>query len=283
MAKGGFAMALVLASMGAAALTPPRAANAFGPLGHRIAGLLAQPALCAAARTEVAALGGGESLAELGIWADVIRDAPEWQRSAPWHYMNVDELANGGERDSAAAAIRAFSSPPEGDVLFAIARFRSELANRSLPTRERAAALKFLVHFVVDVHQPLHVGRADDRGGNTIDVRYGETVVNLHRFWDTDVLELRGLAAERYARRLRPRFDAAAANGDAPAVWAAESLALRSTVYAFERVAENAAGPRTLDAAYLAAAQAVVEERLTRGAERLAATLNEVFCGTAAR
>ncbi len=290
MAKGGFARALVLASIGAAALTPPRAASAFGPLGHRIAGLLAHPALCAAARTEVAALGGRESLAEIGLWADVIRGAAEWERSAPWHYMNVDEPENVGERDSAgrsaaaADAIRAFRSPPEGDVLSAIARFRSELGNRSLPTRERAAALKFLVHFVVDVHQPLHVGRAADRGGNTIDVRYGATVVNLHRFWDTDVLELRGLKPERYARRLRPRFDAAAASsGDAPAVWAAESLALRDTVYAFERVVESGAAPGTLDAAYLAAAQAVVEDRLTRSAERLAATLNGVFCGTAAR
>ena len=117
-------------------------------------------------------------------------------------------------------------------MLAAIVRFRSDLANRALPARDRAAALKFLVHFVVDVHQPLHVGRAADRGGNTIDVRYGATVVNLHRFWDTDVLELRGLGAERYARRLRPRFDAAAAaRADAPAVWAAESLALRGAVY----------------------------------------------------
>jgi hypothetical protein len=303
MAIGGFARALLLALLGAAVLVPPRAAQAFGPLGHRIAGLLAQPALCPAARDEVAALGGGESLAELGLWADAVRGVPEWQRSAPWHYMNVDDGnlsdrdprggsirqgGNGGERDSdtaaAISAIRAFRSPPEGDVLTAIARFRSELANRSLPARERAAALRFLVHFVVDVHQPLHVGRAADRGGNTIDVRYGSTVVNLHRFWDTDVLELRGLGAERYSRRLRQRFAAApAASSDVAAVWAAESLTLRTPVYGFARRAEPTAAPHTLDAAYLAAAQVIVEERLVLGAQRLAATLNGVFCSTAAR
>ena len=132
-----------------------------------------------------------------------------------------------------------------------------------MPARERAAALKFLVHFVVDVHQPLHVGRAADRGSNAVDVRYDGKVVNLHRFWDTDVLELRRLGAERYARRLRPAFDAdALTSADPPAAWAAESLALRSTVYAFESNTAPTAGPHTLDPAYLASAQGVVENRI---------------------
>jgi hypothetical protein len=269
------------------AFAVPRAAGAFGPLGHRIAGLLAEPALCASAREEIAALGGGESLAELGLWADTIRGIPGWERSAPWHYMNIESPENTGATDglaSAAAAIRAYRPPPEGDVLSAIERFRAELANRSLPARERAAALKFLVHFVVDLHQPLHVGGAADRGGNTIDVSYGGRVVNLHRFWDSDVLELRRLGAERYARRLRPRFDALApASSDPPAEWAAESLVLRRTVYAFAPDPPLAAPPHALDAAYLASAQAVVEERLVRASERLAATLNGVLCGATAR
>lgn len=267
-----------------AAVAAPRAASAFGPIGHRIAGLLAEPALCRAARAEIAELGAGESLAELGLWADTIRGAPEWERSAPWHYMNVAERAAAvTEEDAAAlAAIGAFRSPPEGDVLSAIERFRSALGRKSLPARERSAALKFLVHFVVDIHQPLHVGRAADRGGNSVEVRYGGSVVNLHRFWDTDVLELRRLGAERYAQRLRPTFvAAAAASAEPPAVWAAESLALRRAVYAFAPDARMAAEPYTLDAAYLASAQTLVEERLVRAAERLAATLNGVFCGTA--
>jgi hypothetical protein len=284
------------------AAAAPRAASAFGPLGHRIAGLLAEPALCRAAREEIAALGARESLAHLGLWADTIRGVPEWEHSGPWHYMNVelrDESAPSGEErleraangdrplealaeDSAAAlaAIRAFRPPPEGDVLSAIERFRSELADKSLPAHERAAALKFLVHFVVDVHQPLHVGRAADRGGNTIDVRYGGTVVNLHRFWDTDVLELRRLGPERYARLLRPKLAAAAASSADPAVWAAESLALRSAVYSFASGPRSGA-PHALDAAYRAAAQGIVEDRVARGAQRLAATLNGVFCSTA--
>jgi hypothetical protein len=282
----GISMRASMLALVFSAVAAPHTARAFGPLGHRIAGLLAEPALCSVALDEIAELGAGQSLAELGLWADTIRDVQEWERSAPWHYMNVEELPGvvTEEPGAALAAIRAFRSPPEGDVLAAIERFRSEIGRRSLPARERSAALKFLVHFVVDIHQPLHVGRAADRGGNTVDVRYGGAVVNLHRFWDTDVLELRRLGPERYAARLRPTFAAAATvSADPPAVWAAESLALRRAVYSFAPDGRIAAEPHALNAAYLASAQALVEERLVRGAERLAATLNGVFCGTAER
>jgi len=280
-AKRESVVRLLVALLGTASAATPSTASAFGPLGHRIAGMLAQPALCAAARDEVAQLGDGESLAELGLWADKIRGISGWAGSAPWHYMNVDERDSvRGDAVAALAAIRGFRSPPEGDVLSAISRFRSELADRAQTDSQRAIALRFLVHFVVDVHQPLHVGRGADRGGNDVDVRYGPTVATLHRFWDTDVLELRHLGPERYARSLRERFNSAAAPGrDGPAVWAAESLALRPAVYAFERAEASHGSPRTLDAAYLAAAQSVVEERLVRAAERLAATLNDALCG----
>jgi nuclease S1 len=258
----------------------PRTALAFGPLAHRIAGLLAEPELCAAARVEVTSL-GRESLADAGIWADRIRSEPEWRQSAPWHYMNVNDPP---AYDSAAtlAAIRAFRHPPEGDVLYAIDRFRTDLANRALPRRVRADALRFLVHFIVDVHQPLHVGRAADRGGNEIDVRYGSETVNLHRFWDTDVLALRGFSAERYASRLRPAFAAvpASRSRDGTEVWAAESLALRATVYGFgrQREAGTVRVPVVLEDEYVVAAQAAAEQRLVVASARLAATLNALWC-----
>jgi nuclease S1 len=266
-----FGCAIVVAA--AASAAAPRTAAAFGPIGHRLAGLLAESKLCAAGRSEIAALGGGESLAALGVWADTIRGYPEWEQTAPWHFLNVADARPGFE--AARAALDAYQSPPEGDVLWAIDRFRAELADRQLPAAARRDALRFLVHFVVDLHQPLHVGRADDRGGNELDVRYGTTVVNLHRFWDTDVLELRGLGIDSYARRLAPAFEAAGRGGaGTPELWAVESLALRGAVYAFAR----SSGPSPLGEEYLARAQRVAEERLVLSAVRLAATLNEIFC-----
>jgi hypothetical protein len=247
------------------------AARAFGPEGHLIAGYIAAPQLCTAARAEIAALAGNQPFEELGLWADRNRSDPAWEHSAPWHYMNIEIAEGAGLRDAEAAA-RAYRHPPEGDVLWAIERFSTMLTDRALPKKARAEALRFLVHFVVDIHQPLHVGRAADRGGNTIDVRYGTTVTNLHRFWDTDVIKLRDLSALRYARYLPALDPNAPANG--PPTWAAESLMLRPLIYA----GLDGSGVRPLSADYLQDAQSLIEHRLVQAGHRLASTLNRLLC-----
>ncbi|HEY8519924.1 MAG TPA: S1/P1 nuclease [Gammaproteobacteria bacterium] len=238
-------------------------AAAYGPSGHRIVGLVAEPLLCAAARAEVDALADGERLPDIGLWADNIRRDERWAHSAPWHYMNV---ADG-------ASLASYRSPREGDVLSAIERFSRELRDAGRPRASRLVALRFLVHFVADVHQPLHVGREEDRGGNRVEVRYGRTEVNLHRFWDTDVIRRSGLSDAAYARELAALVRAA--RGEPPGTprdWAAESLALRETVYSFD------ARSRVLDRAYLERADQVTRRRLAQAGVRLAHTLNALWC-----
>jgi len=242
----------------------PQLAPAYGPEGHLIAGIAAQPALCPAAREQVAGLGGGEDLARLGLWADRVRSEPRYRETAAWHYLNV---ADG-------AVMREFRHPPEGDVIAAIERSRAALRDESRADGERAEALKFLVHFVVDIHQPLHVGRESDRGGNDIELRFRGDTTNLHRFWDTGAIAEAGLSVGRYARDLRAQMRNAAASGASldPVVWAEESLALRAEVYAFD--AERG----TIDAAYAQRAASITRRRLAEAALRLAGTLNAVFC-----
>jgi len=273
--------ALAVALLGAAAAVLPADVLAFGGLGHRTAGLLAERKLCAAARSEVADLGDGQSLGELGLWADTIRGDPAWERSVPWHYINFPDLPPGSGLEQARAAIDAFHHPPEGDVLTAIARFTATLADRSRPRAERAEALRFVVHFVVDVHQPVHVARASDGGGTEVEVRVGDDVRSLHGFWDTSVFNRRGVAPEQFAQELDAAFEAVpeARAHDPPAQWAAESLVLRPTVYSFA----PAQGPAPLDDAYRSMAQRVAEERLVLAAARLAATLNTALCGETTR
>ena len=266
-----------LALLGLLATLATKPVLAWGPVGHRIAGELAEQKLCPGARTEVKSLGAGESLAELGLWADQIRDEPKWKSSRPWHFMNIADLRPGAGLSEARAAIDKFVHPPEGDVLEALARYSKALADPKQPRDERAEALRFVVHLVVDIHQPLHVGRASDHGGNDVEVRAGNRgPVNLHHFWDTEVLPLKGPSA-KLEKRLEEQLAAVPAERarDPAAEWAAESLALRATVYGFAREAH---GPATLDDGYLRSAQKIADERLVLAAARLAATLNTMFC-----
>lgn len=246
----------------AALFAAPRGAGAYGTAGHRIAGLAAEPLLCQRTVAEINELTSGEPFSELGLWADRIRGVDRWARSAPWHYMNITDDAK----------LEDFQHPPEGDVLWAIEEFSSQLANTRLRQRRRAEALRFLVHFIVDIHQPLHVGRAEDRGGNRTMIRYGNTEVNLHRFWDRDAIELAGLSVAEYADAIRQRAALVAANdtNSAPLDWAEESFEMRGAVYRFSR---NGASRR-----YLGEAEQATRERLAQAAARLANTLNGIFC-----
>ena len=168
--------------------------------------------------------------------------------------------------------IEDFVHPPEGDVLWAIGNFSRRLGDPSAAVTDRAEALRFLVHFVVDIHQPLHVGLEEDRGGNSVRIRYEGAEENLHRFWDTLAVRAAGISINADSHEL------VAGIGDAsdpasldPAVWAAESQRLRSQVYAFRRAGEE------LPAAYVDRATGITRHRLGQAALRLAGTLNAVF------
>jgi hypothetical protein len=236
--------------------------SAYGPQGHLIAGRVAAGFLCREAAAEVGRLGADDGLDELGLWADRIRSTDAYAHTAPWHYMNI---ADG-------ALVTAYRSPPEGDVLTAIERHYNLLSSDGGSETARGEALRFLTHFVVDLHQPLHVGRADDRGGNTIDVVLGRERINLHRFWDTEAITTAGLGTVEYARSMTEDVETAidGATYD-PRGWAEDSLAYRERVYAFDRRAP-------LSADYIEAAQAITRERLILASARLAATLNSLFC-----
>jgi hypothetical protein len=256
---------VVLAAAGVALLVASPV-GAYGPDGHRAAGRTAAPLLCERAAGEVERLGGGDDLGELGLWADQIRSDPDFAAAAPWHYINVAD----GE---ALAAIR---PPLEGDVLWAIGEFSGRLADLSLDDATRSVALKFLTHFIVDLHQPLHVGLAADRGGNEVALRFRGQSTNLHRLWDTHVIERTDESIADYTAelmRLAAALDPAVSLD--PLVWAQESLDLRTRVYNF-----GAAG-REPRREYLDFAARVTRERLAVAALRLAGTLNAILCDPA--
>ncbi len=238
-------------------------ANAFGPAGHIIAGAIAERRLCSMALQEIDRLGEGDSVGELGLWADRIRSTERWRDSAPWHYMNIADDAPLDE----------YRAPPEGDILWAIDRFGARLADPALKISDRADALKFLVHFVVDLHQPLHVGRSEDRGGNAIDIVVSGESVDLHSYWDSVVIRDE-LPVSDYLRRAATLIPILAESlaDSTPLAWAAESQALRDVVYDFD------ATTGLIDRRYEAVASDVTRTRLIQAGLRLADKLNALLC-----
>ena len=251
-----------------AALAAFGQAYGFGADGHRIAGLIAQERLCTEAEQEVWTLGQGQGLDELGLWADWIRGEAEWRHSAPWHYMNIPD----------GARLEDYRHPPEGDILWAISHFGERLGDPDAQISERRDALRFLAHFVVDIHQPLHVGRESDRGGNRVEVDPGTgDSVNLHRFWDTEAVALAGLGVEEYVQSLVALIEANAQVWDPDTLmdWARESQALRPDVYDF-----GGRGHR-LSSDYLDSAERITRLRLAQAGVRLAAEINRALCASA--
>ena len=123
-------------------------AFAWGPLGHRAVGQLAEQQLSAKARQAVRDLLGDESLAEASLWADEIRSDAQWSMSAPWHYVNIPD---GQAYDRTRRA-------SEGDVLEALERFIAVLRYDCASREDRVAALKFIANFVGDGSVPVHSG-----------------------------------------------------------------------------------------------------------------------------
>ncbi len=237
-------------------------ALAWGPVGHRTVGEIAEHHLTRRARTEVAKLIAPSTLADVSTWADEIRYLPEWKRADPWHYLSIDD----GE------TLATTARNPQGDVLDAIERMERALRDGAATREQRAEALKFLAHFVGDVHQPLHVGRRADAGGNKVEVVFNGEPINLHWVWDALIINDQGYSYSELARALDHPSPAQVRTWQQAAFadWIAESQALRPEVY---RLPENG----KINYLYAYERWPIVEQRLLRAGVRLAGRLNAIF------
>ena len=246
----------------------PALASAWGVKGHRIVGLLATAELSPRAQAEVARLLAGEpdpTLAGVANWADDLRENdPERSRqTSRWHFVNFprNQCQYAPPRDC----------PGGNCVIAAINRNFLALSDRRRPDSERREALKFLVHFVGDVHQPLHASDRPDKGGNEFQVSYRGEGWNLHSVWDSLIVRSRGLEPEAYAAALRRQpplaHDPTRASQTPAMDWALESCRFvqAGTLYPSRHV---------IDDAYLDTHRPLVEQRLRQAGSRLAAMLN---------
>jgi hypothetical protein len=236
------------------------AARAWSELGHQLVGELAYRQLSPAAKVQVDELLQGEpvpTLAGVAAWADTLRDIPEYKHTGPFHYVNI--------KDAGCRFDRVRDCPDGACVIGAIERYRAVLADASKPRGERAEALKFLVHFVGDVHQPLHAGHRADKGGNEFQLNLEGEGTNLHSVWDYHLLRSANLDFDQWVVRLSAA--PATAMKQPPQQWAETSCRLTNEPGFYP------AKPGKLAPAYLEAHRPVAERRVREAAAELAALL----------
>jgi len=179
-------------------LVAPFHLKAWKQEGHAAVGILAMDFIDDTARKELGSLLGStsmESVGELCNWPDAVEKQSEWIWAAPQHYVNIPRSANGydAERDC-----------PDGlCVTEAIKKYADQLGNPQLPQEKRVQAFAWLCHLVGDLHQPLHCGFRDDRGGNSVEVIFNGREMDLHDFWDEQLILDRAVSLEGLLNQLQ--------------------------------------------------------------------------------
>jgi hypothetical protein len=237
----------------------------WGSKGHEIVAAIAETQLTDTARKRIKELlPQGTTLADASTWPDKAgRQIPDMD---PYHFINFPRDANtyNQQRD---CKLR-------NCVIEAIAWYLQVLKSSDAPRNEKRVALRFVAHLVGDIHQPLHAGFAEDRGGNSVDVRFNGKKTSLHSLWDIGLVELEeGTPAE-----VAERIEKAVTNDDrkqwqsgTPEQWALESLAVvRTRVYRLHDTSD-------ITPTYIGRARPVIRTRLAQAGARLAWMLNSTL------
>lgn len=261
-------MRVALAALAALLLAVAAPAHAWGPRAHEAIAWLAAQRLGPQARAEIESLLGDRAehaLRDASTWADAQRRWPGVAGNAKaLHYVN---FPRGTCRYDAARDCRGGRC-----IVAAIARFERELRESNDP-RVRADALRWLVHLVADLHQPLHAALGEDRGGNLVQVRFRGEGTNLHQLLDSGLLRTLRLRPIELADRLALPPDPTPAEASwsrgAAVAWAAESCSLVAGLYPVDA--------RRVDSAYEQRTLALLERRMDLAASRLAVLLDAAF------
>jgi hypothetical protein len=248
-------------------LVLPHPALAWGKLGHRVVGGIADSHLTAKARAALKKLLGNESLAMAASWADFIKSDRAYDYLGPWHYINLPkgltekEVYAYLERDTAT------------DVYTRLNFVIKQLKDKKLPREKQVFYLKLLLHLVGDLHQPMHAGRAGDRGGNGIRVYWFNNSTNLHRLWDEQLIEYQQLSYTEHVAAINFATPGQVKKWQQQPIqrWIFESYQLAEKLY------DEAAANNRLGYAYDYRHITKLNEQLLRAGIRLAGVLNTIY------
>jgi hypothetical protein len=260
--------------------------GAWGGQGHRLVGLLAANHLSAAATANVKWLLDGQSLADVASWAD--GQVTDWQQTAPWHYLNIPPDASGYDRDRDCPRQPGVAAGARADqwrdcAVDRITYMEQRVADAKLDRADRATALKYLVHFIGDLHQPFHA-LGVGRGGNDVIVSvFGNSncgndparpplPCNLHSVWDSRLIARRDTADPAYVAALEALIKQKGwfqQPVGTPKDWAEQSWALGKAA-----LVKN---DTNIDEAYYKKHITVIDERLALAGVRLSAVINRAL------
>lgn len=236
----------------------------WGRTGHRATGEIAEEYLTKKARKKINEILDGRSLALVSTFGDDIKSDPRYREFGPWHYVNLEEGETKYSEEKA---------DPDGDLVQAIRKCISVLEDERSSEEEKEFYLKLLVHFMGDLHQPFHAGRGEDKGGNDIQVRWFNDGSNIHRVWDSEMIndyQMSYTELAENAEDLSKKEVKKIASGTL-LDWMYESKELSKKAYDSVEMGDK------LGYRYMYEWFPVVREQLQKGGIRLAKVLNEVF------
>lgn len=255
---------LILLSALFISATSVKKEDVWGPTGHRTTGKIAENHLTKKAKRKIDKLLKGESLAFVSTYADQIKSDRKYNKYYTWHYVNFPV---GGTYEAS-------EKNPKGDIITGINHCIKVLKDKKSSEEDKRFFLKMLVHLVGDLHQPLHVGRAEDKGGNTIQVRWFSKGSNLHRVWDENMIEEWNMSYDELAKNAQDLSKAQIKAIEEGSVidWMYESRKLAEEVYKSVKPGQKLRYRYSYD--YFP----VVRQQLQKGGIRLAKILNDIFC-----
>ena len=235
----------------------------WGKTGHRVVGQVAEDHLSKKAKRAIKKILDGESLALVSTYGDEIKSDRRYWSFGPWHYVNFSFDKKYGEEAPNKA----------GDLIIGINKCISVLKDKNTSKKDKAFYLRMLVHFIGDLHQPLHVGRGEDRGGNDIQVQWFGNGSNLHRVWDSDMIDNFGMSYTELSSNLPElsKETKKAIEQGSILDWVYESQSLAKKVYTSAKSGDE------LRYRYMYDHFSTVKIQLNKGGIRLAKILEDIF------
>jgi hypothetical protein len=237
-------------------------ALAWGQTGHRVVGLVAEQHLTKKARKQVLAILEGNSLAEVSNFMDDVKSDAAYNHTHDWHWVTIPDGMPYAQTQK----------NPKGDLVMKIEEILAALEAGNLTRAQEQENLKFLVHLIGDLHQPLHVGGKDDSGGNDVKLQWFGQPSNLHRVWDSEMIEGKDLSFTELACFVGEptKNEIKAWQAENVRAWASGMMVYRPQVYKLPE--DGKLGYR-----YSYENFDTVQKLLLQGGIRLAGLLNQIY------